>query len=86
MLTGYAAIDFDRPAWRNRLAALCGVGAALTLDEFAVWLNLEDVHWARQGRQSVAAGIVMDAVFALAALGRERRGAWCRRDSAWPTW
>lgn len=69
-LTGCAAIGFDRPAWRNRLAALYGVGAALTLDAFALWLNLEDVHWARQGRQSVAAGIVMGAVRVLTALGR----------------
>jgi hypothetical protein len=82
LLTGYIAIGFDRSAWRNRLAALYGVGAALTLDAFALWLNLEDVHWARQGRQSVAAGSVMVAVRVLAALGRpfwralgrERRG------------
>jgi hypothetical protein len=29
----------------------------LTVDEFALWLNLKDVYWARQGRQSV------DAIF-----------------------
>ena len=28
-----------------------GVGAALTLDEFALWLNLEpDAYWSREGR------------------------------------
>ena len=27
-----------------------GVGAALTLDEFALWLNLEDVYWEKEGR------------------------------------
>ena len=32
---------------------LYGAGAALTLDEFALWLNLEDVYWAREGRASV---------------------------------
>ena len=37
------------------LALLYGVGAALTLDEFALWLNLEDVYWAREGRASVDA-------------------------------
>src|SRR5438046_5302097 len=34
-------------------AILFGVGAALTLDEFALWLNLQDVYWERQGRGSV---------------------------------
>lgn len=32
-----------------------GVASALTLDEFALWLNLEDVYWAKQGRQSIDA-------------------------------
>jgi hypothetical protein len=43
-------------------AILFGVGAALTLDEFALWLNLKDVYWERAGRQSV------DAVFIFASL------------------
>ena len=34
---------------------LYGVGAALTLDEFALWLNLSDVYWQRQGRESYEA-------------------------------
>jgi hypothetical protein len=32
-----------------------GLAAALTLDEFALWLNLKDVYWKRQGRESVEA-------------------------------
>lgn len=32
-----------------------GAGAALVLDEFALWLNLQDVYWARQGRASLDA-------------------------------
>ena len=39
------------------MAVIYGVGAALTLDEFALWLNLEDVYWEREGRASI------DAVF-----------------------
>src|SRR2546421_6232369 len=31
------------------------VGAALTLDEFALWLHLNDVYWSDQGRVSVDA-------------------------------
>src|SRR5579864_7209400 len=47
-------------AHTNVLAArimcmLYGVGAALTLDEFALWLNLRDVYWEREGRESVEA-------------------------------
>jgi len=38
-------------------AILFGVGAALTLDEFALWLNLQDVYWTGTGRESI------DAVF-----------------------
>jgi hypothetical protein len=42
----------------GRLTALLyGLGAALTLDEFALWLNLKDVYWSHEGRASI------DAVF-----------------------
>ena len=40
------------------LAVLFGVGAALTLDEFALWLRLDDVYWTREGRRSVDAVLV----------------------------
>jgi hypothetical protein len=43
-------------------ALLYGVGAALTLDEFALWLHLDDVYWERTGRASI------DAVFLFGAL------------------
>src|SRR5205085_5493933 len=42
--------------WIGQLTSmLYGVGAALTLDEFALWLNLSDVYWQRQGRESYEA-------------------------------
>jgi hypothetical protein len=47
-----AARDRRRPALAPRrpaLAALYGIGAALTLDEFALWLNLRDVYWSARG-------------------------------------
>jgi len=46
-----------------------GIGAALTLDEFALWLHLEDVYWSEQGRQSVDAVIVFAVVTAFMVLG-----------------
>jgi hypothetical protein len=41
----------------NAAAAVFGAGVGLTVDEFALWLHLEDVYWTKQGRKSV------DAIF-----------------------
>ena len=59
MLAGFVefALQPDSP-WLEILAAAFGVGMGLTLDEFALWLHLEDVYWAEQGRQSVDAVIL----------------------------
>jgi hypothetical protein len=47
-----------------------GVGAALTLDEFALWLNLEpNIYWARAGRLSVDAVILFGALLGMGAWG-----------------
>jgi hypothetical protein len=47
-----------------------GVGAALTLDEFALWLNLEpDAYWSRAGRLNVDAVILFGAILATGAWG-----------------
>ena len=43
-------------------AVLFGIGAALTLDEFALWLHLKDVYWSEQGRQSIDAVIVFSII------------------------
>lgn len=51
------------------LAVLYGVGAALTLDEFALWLNLADVYWSPQGRESIDAVILFGAALAAGAWG-----------------
>jgi hypothetical protein len=46
-------------SWIASLTAIAfGVGAALTLDEFALWLNLSDVYWERQGRESIDAVLI----------------------------
>jgi hypothetical protein len=44
--------------WHEILAVLFGVGAGLTLDEFALWLNLRDVYWEKEGRRSIDAVVV----------------------------
>ncbi len=58
LLSGFLgfALQPESP-WIEMLAALFGIGAGLTLDEFALWLYLEDVYWAEEGRQSVDAVI-----------------------------
>lgn len=53
--------------WTNKLvrrysALLFGIGAGLTIDEFALWLYLEDVYWSHQGRNSIDAIIVVTVI------------------------
>src|SRR4051794_26301999 len=72
LLLGSGTAEFTyRPggAWADVLAALFGVGAALTLDEFALWLHLEDVYWTREGRSSVDAVLIALVVGTLLLLG-----------------
>jgi hypothetical protein len=55
-LIGIGTGRSDSRRWLGRLMSmLYGVAAALTLDEFALWLNLKDVYWQRQGRESFEA-------------------------------
>ena len=44
--------------WLEMLAFVFGSGAALTLDEFALILHLEDVYWTGEGRKSIDAVIL----------------------------
>jgi hypothetical protein len=55
--------------WRHVVAVLFGIGAALTLDEFALWLHLEDVYWSREGRSSVDAVLIALVVGCLLLVG-----------------
>lgn len=45
-----------------------GVCSALILDEFALWLNLRDVYWERQGRESVEALLIFGGILLWGAL------------------
>ena len=56
--------------WTAVLTAFVfGIGAALTLDEFALWLNLRDVYWETQGRESVDAILLFASVLSIGAWG-----------------
>ena len=66
LICGYIAVAIapDSP-WREVVAVFFGIGTGLTLDEFALWLNLKDVYWEKQGRASIDAVVIAAAVSGL---------------------
>lgn len=64
---GFASLG-DSP-WLEIFAFAFGVGAGLTIDEFALWVYLEDVYWAEEGRSSIDATVIAAAAMMLALLG-----------------
>ncbi len=57
-------------SWVASLSAVAfGVGAALALDEFALWLNLRDVYWEQQGRQSIDAVLIFASLLSVGIWG-----------------
>jgi hypothetical protein len=70
IVAGYLgiAVATESP-WRELVALAFGIGMGLTLDEFALWLNLEDVYWKAKGRQSIDAVIVAAALLTITLLG-----------------
>ena len=77
LATGYAGIaEWGRgetpiEILQSRLIALSyGIGAALTLDEFALWLNLDAAaYWSREGRESIDAVVLFGALLAIGTWG-----------------
>jgi hypothetical protein len=58
IVAGFAAFAIQpNSPWFEIAAGLFGIGMGLTLDEFALWLHLEDVYWSEEGRSSVDAVI-----------------------------
>jgi hypothetical protein len=79
LATGYLWLLETNPqgkteATDNALAkftsVLYGGSSALTLDEFALWLDLQDVYWAKQGRASVNAVMLFGGVLSIGLWGR----------------
>jgi hypothetical protein len=77
LLVGYGwLLDLGRShsplsIFMSRLMAVgYGVGAALTLDEFALWLNLQpDAYWSSSGRLNIDAVVFFGAVLGVGAWG-----------------
>jgi hypothetical protein len=59
----------ESPAASRATAVVYGAGSALTLDEFALWLNLQDDYWTKQGRESIDAVVIFGSLLAVAASG-----------------
>ena len=70
MISGFLGFALQPPGvWMDILAVLFGIGMGLTLDEFALWLHLDDVYWSDEGRQSVDAVVVAFVFGGLVVLG-----------------
>jgi hypothetical protein len=70
LLVGYAWLIAAEVGWFHNVAAIAyGIGAALTLDEFALWLNLQDVYWAKLGRESIDAVVIFGALLSAGVWG-----------------
>ena len=64
------------------MSLLYGVGAALTLDEFALWLNLQDVYFSARGPiQLYDAIILFGSLLAIGAWGAPFFAALARRTN-----
>lgn len=63
MIAGFLAFAarLGPGAW-HAVAIAFGIGAGMAMDEFALWLHLQDVYWSAQGRASID-GVVLATVF-----------------------
>ncbi len=64
---GFAA-DGRQP-WTEICGLFFGIGVGLTIDEFALWVHLEDVYWEEQGRSSIDATVIAASLMFLIVLG-----------------
>jgi hypothetical protein len=70
LVVGYVGVAIAPPSpWHEIVAVLFGIGTGLTLDEFALWLNLKDVYWSEGGRRSIDAVIVAATISGMVLVG-----------------
>lgn len=68
-LSGGAAVVTNSRTLRERLAIPLGIGVALTLDEWALLLELHDVYWSEEGIVSVRVTLGTAALLGALTLG-----------------
>ncbi len=70
MIFGYIGVVHqpDSP-WREIVTVLFAIGMGLALDEFALWVELKDVYWEKEGRKSIDAMIIAGCLAGLLAVG-----------------
>jgi hypothetical protein len=70
MVTGYLGLSVDMGSpWLQLAAVAFGIGMGLALDEFALWLYVQDVYWGKQGRKSIDAVAFTAALLIITLLG-----------------
>ena len=70
MVAGTLGFASDGRAPFTEICALFfGIGVGLTIDEYALWVHLEDVYWAEEGRSSVDATVIAASLMLLIVLG-----------------
>ena len=60
---------FSTGFWYDVCAVFFGIGMGLTIDEFALWIHLDDVYWSREGRSSIDASVIAIAFMGLILVG-----------------
>jgi hypothetical protein len=62
-------LAYGNSPWAELCAFAFGIGVGLTIDEFALWVYLDDVYWAEEGRSSIDATVIAAAGMGLILLG-----------------
>lgn len=81
LLGGYFGLSFwNLKPVRIISSIMFGIGAALTIDEFALWFYLKDVYWLKDGRRSIDAVIIAITLLTFAfVLSEVHDHSWMRK-------
>jgi lysyl-tRNA synthetase class 2 len=79
VVCGFLGFALEPSTPRSQIiGSLFGIGVGFTLDEFALWLRLQDVYWSEQGRASIDVVVLAAILGTLAVInsGPLFKGAW----------
>ena len=70
MITGYFGLVVQPESpWQEIITVLFAIGMGLTLDEFALWVDLKDVYWTQEGRKSIDAMVIAGCIAGMVLVG-----------------